>query len=130
MTNVAVLNKTSNLVMPSHYVELDREEMSYVEGGLSLSSEGLYLSYDDIMVFSVVAGTNMYALATIMSAATAWICSTGIGAVLWGLFSVSSCYIAIQALSAFSQGKGLMISVEFAKIWFLSIPCGLNFQVK
>lgn len=33
MTNAAVLNKTSNLVMPMHYVELDNEEMSYVEGG-------------------------------------------------------------------------------------------------
>lgn len=33
MTNATVLNKTSNLVMPSYYVELDREEMSYVEGG-------------------------------------------------------------------------------------------------
>lgn len=34
MTNEMVLERTSNLVMPSHYVELDSEEMSYVEGGL------------------------------------------------------------------------------------------------
>ena len=33
MTNEMVLKKKSNLVMPSHYVELDREEMMYVEGG-------------------------------------------------------------------------------------------------
>lgn len=33
MTNEMVLERKSNLVMPSHYVELDREEMSYVEGG-------------------------------------------------------------------------------------------------
>ena len=33
MTNAIVLNKTSKLVMPSHYVELDWDEMSYVEGG-------------------------------------------------------------------------------------------------
>lgn len=33
MTNEMVLERTSNLVMPSHYVELDMEEMSYVDGG-------------------------------------------------------------------------------------------------
>ena len=33
MTNEMVLERTSNLVMPSHYVELDRDEMSYVDGG-------------------------------------------------------------------------------------------------
>ncbi len=33
MTNAAVLNKASNLVMPSHYVELDSDEMSYIDGG-------------------------------------------------------------------------------------------------
>ena len=36
MTNAIVLNKTSNLVMPSHYIELDREEMRYVDGGIYL----------------------------------------------------------------------------------------------
>lgn len=33
MTKEMVLERKSNLVMPSHYVELDSEEMSYVEGG-------------------------------------------------------------------------------------------------
>lgn len=33
MTNVNVLERTSNLVLPTHYVELDRDEMSYVDGG-------------------------------------------------------------------------------------------------
>lgn len=33
MTNEMVLDRTSNLVMPVHYVELDRDEMSYVDGG-------------------------------------------------------------------------------------------------
>lgn len=36
MTNEMVLERTSNLVMPSHYVEIDREEMSYVDGGWAL----------------------------------------------------------------------------------------------
>lgn len=33
MTNNLVVSKRSNLVMPTHYVELTDEEMSYVEGG-------------------------------------------------------------------------------------------------
>ncbi len=33
MTNEMVLERKSNLVMPTHYVELDEEEMSYVKGG-------------------------------------------------------------------------------------------------
>ncbi len=36
MTNEMVLERTSNLVMPSHYVELDSDEMSYVDGGYEL----------------------------------------------------------------------------------------------
>lgn len=33
MMSEMVLDRTSNLVMPVHYVELDREEVSYVDGG-------------------------------------------------------------------------------------------------
>lgn len=33
-----VFEKRSNLVMPTHYVELDSEEMSYVEGGANFWS--------------------------------------------------------------------------------------------
>lgn len=33
MTNELVLERRSNLVMPTHYVELDEEEMCYVTGG-------------------------------------------------------------------------------------------------
>jgi len=33
MTNNLVVSKRSNLVMPTHYVELTDEEMSYVDGG-------------------------------------------------------------------------------------------------
>ena len=37
MTNEMVLQRTSNLVMPTHYIELDCEEMSYVYGGEIIS---------------------------------------------------------------------------------------------
>ena len=38
MTNAIAINKTTNLIMPSHYLEPDKEEMSYVEGGAYLSN--------------------------------------------------------------------------------------------
>lgn len=50
MMSEMVLERTSNLVMPSHYVELDRDEMSYVDGGglsvtvASLIIDGLILA--------------------------------------------------------------------------------------
>lgn len=128
MTNV--VERTSYIVMPSNCKELDCEEMCYVEGGLSLSNAGLYLSYDDIICVTAFVGLNAYALATCLAAATSWICASPIGAIIWGLFAVSGVYLAIQAISAVSQNKGLMISIEWAKVWFLKIPCGLNFNVQ
>ena len=128
MTNVR--ERKSNLVMPVHYAELDSEEMSYVEGGISLSSNGLYFSNTDIVAITQVVGYNVYAVAAGLSALSSWICSTGIGTILWGLFSLSSVYVAIKAISAVSQGKGLMLSIEWAKIWFIKVPCGLNLDVR
>lgn len=128
MTNV--IERKSNLVMPVHYAELDSEEMSYVEGGISLSSNGLYFSNTDIVAITQVVGYNVYAVAAGLSALSSWICSTGIGTILWGLFSLSSVYVAIKAISAVLQGKGLMLSIEWAKIWFIKVPCGLNLDVR
>lgn len=73
---------------------------------------------------------KIYAVAAGLSALSSWICSTGIGTILWGLFSLSSVYVAIKAISAVSQGKGLMLSIEWAKIWFIKVPCGLNLDVR
>ena len=124
-----VKKKRSNLVMPTHYQELTREEMEYVDGGIKLDSKGLYFSYDDILTIVALVGSCSYSVAACMSASTSIICSTGIGAVIWGLFSLSSVYIAIKALSAASQGKGLRLSIEWTKIWFVKVPCGLSLDV-
>ncbi|MDR1905440.1 MAG: hypothetical protein LBQ27_00790 [Clostridiales bacterium] len=129
MTDVLVM-KRSNLVLPNGFVEIDREEMSYVEGGISLSSNGLYFSQNDILAVTFAFGTNPYLVAAGLSALSSWICSSGIGVIIWGLFSVSSTYIAIKALAALSQDKGLMISVEWEKIWCIPVPCGLSFTIQ
>lgn len=40
MTNEMVLKRTSNLVMPSHYVELMEDEISYLAGMLVCGAMG------------------------------------------------------------------------------------------
>ncbi len=77
MTNEMVLERKSNLVMPSHYVELDREEMAYVDGGkityyydwdgvlscISLVLTGSANKYYSSKLISTLKGTTASALA-------------------------------------------------------------------
>lgn len=54
MTNAMVLERTSNLVMPSHYIELDIDKMSYVDGGWKWSWGGFLSVIGGVI--SVAAG--------------------------------------------------------------------------
>ena len=55
MTSEMVLERKSNLVMPKHYVELDQEEMSYVDGGLFI---GFSASKEScVSLFNFVSGS-------------------------------------------------------------------------
>ena len=122
--------RKSNLVLPQGFVEMDRDEMMYVDGGISISSAGLYLTNDDLFCITVAVGCNAYAVAAGISAFTSWICATGVGSVIWALFSVSSIYVAIKALGALSEGKGLMIGLEYTKIFGIKIPSALDIYAK
>ena len=66
MRNTAVLNRTSNLVMPSHYVELDRDEMSYINGGFFIgfsasreSCVSLFNSISNSIICRATMGTTL-----------------------------------------------------------------------
>ena len=50
----AILEKRSNLVMPTHYVELDSEEMSYVDGGLATSALACMIDVGLILVCGAI----------------------------------------------------------------------------
>ena len=56
MTNELVLERTSNLVMPTHYVELDMDEMSYVIGGISTSAVAAII---DVGLFAICGAINL-----------------------------------------------------------------------
>ena len=62
-----VLERKSNLVMPSHYVELDREEMSYVEGGGTITYS-FSLTISGSTLKSLLANTISVGLTALVSA--------------------------------------------------------------
>lgn len=61
MTNAMVLERTSSLVMPTHYVELDSEEMSYVTGGEVISLSQLYSDQALLLANGIVWSANAVA---------------------------------------------------------------------
>jgi hypothetical protein len=71
MTEVMELKK-SNLVLPKHFVELDREEMCYVTGGFNMSYLGAAML--DIVGLFTTIGTWLAGPASIFSkiAVAAW----------------------------------------------------------
>lgn len=56
MTNTLALERRSNLVMPTHYVELDDEEMAYVDGGISTSAVAAII---DVGLFAICGAINL-----------------------------------------------------------------------
>lgn len=132
MTNAAVLNKTSNLVMPMHYVELDKEEMSYVEGGLYIGQEVV-----DSIVFAISATTLQYGIPVVAAAIK------GVGSLLFStlhaipvigsfLAFLGKVWLLAQAWDiaealcvAFVYRKGM--DVSFGWHWFIPI---INFEAR
>ena len=130
MTNVLSLNKKSNLVMPSHYVELDKEEMSYVEGGFYLDNTTvnniMYYSLGVAGVGSAILGLGWSAVKSKLVAALGSIIiglSTNLAATIIGLavVGVVAITLACYGISFFegiytAQNKGT--GVEMYWSWF------------
>ncbi len=119
MTNAAVLNKTSNLVMPSHYVELDSNEMFYVEGGGIISYDvEIYLCESTLK--SIMTGL----VSTIASSVTTLICSfcgpagAALSPLLSALAGIAAGVIAdkIQQNSDWAAG-GLRLQMTAFALW-------------
>ncbi|GAB6520491.1 hypothetical protein [Bacillus cereus] len=114
----------SNLVLPANYVEVENEEMEYVDGGVYISNKTL----QGIIFSGVGAATgagitvaaiqgSIYAIAASISAAV-----PGLGWITGGLLAANATNFALQAAQALSRGKGLDIGVGF--------PTGLTFSVR
>ena len=95
-----VLRKEYSLQLPSSYVDIDREEMEYIEGGWSFTKK-----------FTTKAGINAlymagagYSVAALISAFGGVITgATGIGAVAFGLVGAYSGALAWKCLDSATE---------------------------
>ncbi|HDT6579418.1 TPA: hypothetical protein QFT23_005712 [Bacillus cereus] len=109
----------SNLVLPSNYVEIESEEMEYVDGGY-------YISNSDLkgIVFSAVgAGASVAAIEAGIYGIAAGLAAAvpGLGWLTGTVLGANAANFAINATRAIASGKGIDIGVGF--------PTGLTFTV-
>ena len=130
--------RTGNLVLPEGFVEMDREEMMYVDGGFYITNNQLWLVLQACALNPIGAtliGLGIYKLA-------AWITALGakfgakIGGLIGGLIgSLIGTLIGAAALgsvaltyaSALIQGKGIDVSLKYT--WF-GVPYWVDISVK
>lgn len=130
MTNEMVLDRTSNLVMPSHYVELDSDEMSYVEGGIYISystMQSAVLAFGKngadvpgtITAYSAAFGGVAAMFSTYVSAIFSWVNSLPIiGQIIFAYVLANAITVGIGMATAYIQKKGIDIGVG----WWWFIP--------
>lgn len=146
MTKETIFERTSNLIMPSHCVELDSDEMSYVDGGnffvgVSLSASFCIALAQYVPMAAKTGGIGIGTLASI--AMSNPIINSMITPILTGIKSALSLipvvgWVAIGVLCAVTltilgtalyaglNGKGFKFGWEIKTGWF-GIPVGANF---
>ncbi|ARV91330.1 hypothetical protein BK727_07435 [Bacillus thuringiensis serovar roskildiensis] len=112
----------SNLVLPSNYVEIENEEMEYVDGGYYINNstlKGIVFSgvgaSAGVSVVAIEAG--IYGIAAAMASAV-----PALGWVTGAVLAANATNFALAATQAISRGKGIDVGVGF--------PTGLTFAVK
>ena len=139
-----VKKKRSNLVMPTHYQELTREEMEYVDGGVGFT---YYLSNDEVWnaVGEITGFYKTANLAAISSMQTSLIglCAKGIksfafaakigaipvvGLVAIGVLALAATTVAAILVGCLISGKGFGISLTWSPKWYNPFN-GINFQM-
>ncbi len=127
------------LVMPSSYVLMDEEEMTYVEGGVYISNSTLrnvtYACFFAAAINPIGAtliGLGVHKIYTILAAGVAKIAAK-LGAVsrvlgiVFGVIGVAAVLgMGYNIADALIQGKGINIGVK--KTWF-GMPYGIDVSV-
>lgn len=127
MTNNTVLSNVSNLVMPTHYVELDNDEMSYVDGGFYISNGNIWKVLAACAfnpVGATLVGLGIYKLAAKITALggklgakIGGVIGGWVGSIIGGLLGLAALgSVAWTVADALIQGKG--INVTWKKTWF------------
>ena len=140
--------RTSNLRLPEGFVEMDREEMMYVDGGdyfvgISVSAataiflwnsgqRTVGLAYGGLSVLALgkmaisMIGFDVY-LAPYISAITSALSTIPVvGIIAIGIVAIATAAIYGTILYAGSKGRGVKIGVNVKTGWF-GIPKGANF---
>lgn len=110
----------SNLVLPANYIEVENEEMEYIDGGYYINNgqlRGIVYSGlgSTIGVSAVAIEAGMVGIAAAISAIP------GLGFVTGTLLMANAGNFAMNAANALAQGKGIQVGV--------GLPTGLTFTV-
>ena len=116
-----VLNRKYELALPTSYVDVDNEEMEYVDGGVYISNGTLKAALVSAGVFGAI---NIPAIQTAcyLVAGTLATSVPGLGWLTGGLLCAYSGAFAVNAFYAIREGKGVNIRLSF--------PWGLSFSVQ
>ncbi|MCM1367580.1 MAG: Blp family class II bacteriocin [Roseburia sp.] len=116
MTDNAVLNHVSNLVMPTHYVELDSDEMSYVDGGWIVTVNlHLYISMGGL-ISGLASG---FITGAITAACVSMFASVGhvVGAVLGAVAGLIISSVINSAINAGGGTSSITLLRKSFKMW-------------
>ncbi|MDR3264256.1 MAG: hypothetical protein LBT30_08115 [Clostridiales bacterium] len=135
MTEVMELKK-SNLVLPKHFVELDREEMCYVEGGAYISNGDLWkivFAISIVPIPAVLIAMGVYKVVSFLMALGAklgaMLGSWGgpIGTVIGGIIGLGGISIvALPFAEALIFGKGMDFSLKYFNLFGKQVPYGFS----
>lgn len=130
MTHEMVLKRTSSLVMPRHYIELDSDEMSYVEGGFYLDNTAV----NNVMFYSLgvlALGTGALklgwswlstkiaaGLASLIINLTISTAATVIGLVIAGAMAVTLLCYGVSFFEGIYTAQNKGTGVEMHISWF------------
>mgnify|MGYP000930306931 CR=1 FL=1 len=106
------------LVMPSNYVVMDNDEMTYVDGGVYISNTQIR---DVVTAFRLTNCANpgmlSAALIPILPLATSWINALPVGGqIIFAFICASTAYVAGQFAIAYFSGKGVDISLKYGVV--------------
>lgn len=139
MTNVLSLNKASNLVMPKHYIELDREEMIYIDGGdyyisnnacstiVGIVCGGLYFGGVGLATAIMCGFVTKAAISGLFASIVSTV--TAVNVVLGGLLAVIGEFVLeVFVNMCIAVGRGESVVIETLKIWKwdTGIPMGVG----
>jgi hypothetical protein len=127
MESLQVLERRSDLVLPNSFQELDREEMTYVDGGGEWTSNYYDLGYATTLFLGISVG-SVYAEVKALKVATQSVLKgilAGAGWAITGVLLTWGIVNFIIAASSLSQRGYYTVHEHYVKVFGLSIKTGV-----